>query len=164
LRMLGLLPRFFLLIIISFKKINIYQIYGDGNIDKLLRYFSFYKLLGIWLLLGIIDYYLIRIPFLIFDFLYFLSSLVFNINSDDSDNNSTFSVGYILFLLFFYLIYNLCFILESHFSIYLIYRKGVWNNILSTLRENHKKKKLKNKSQKQKKNLVPLFGKDVDIF
>jgi hypothetical protein len=119
---LGNAFRMILLLATLFQNVNLYAIKGDGRTETLLRHFSIYPSLGIWVLVGVIDYYLIRWPLFIGQALYYF--ILFMQGAGASS----------LLLFLFFLLLNFCYLLESHLSVRLVYRRGVWLNILSSLR------------------------------
>lgn len=143
---LGNVIRMMLLIMVLMSKIDIYKIKGDGRINTILRNFARYKLLGGWVLIGIIDYYLIRIPLFIVDFIYYFIFLI----QDDHSALAPF---------IYYFILNFLYLLESYLSIYLIYHKGIWMNIMNRIKKEQKllKKEKQNEKDKKDANKKSLF-------
>lgn len=118
---LGNVVRLILLVTTMFHNVNLYAIKGEGRTDTLLRHFSIYPPLGLWILVGVIDYYLIRWPMLIGQSLYYFILFL------DGQRSA-------LLLLLFFCVLDIAYLTESHVSLYLVYRRGVWYNILTQLR------------------------------
>ena len=121
---LGNVIRLILLMATLFQNVNLYAIKGEGRTDTLLRHFSIYPPLGLWILVGAIDYYAVRWPLLVGQALYYFLAFL---EGEDSASSS-------LLLFLFFLLLNGSYVAESHVSLNLVYRQGVWMNILSSLR------------------------------
>ena len=113
--------RMILLMATLFQNVDLYAIKGEGRQDTLLRHFSIYPSLGVWVLVGFLDYYLLRWPLFIGNWIYY-GNLLLNDNS-----------GALLPFIYFLSI-DVAYLAESHLSLYLVYRRGVWRNILNRLR------------------------------
>ena len=115
--------RIFLLIYILMKReILIVYIYGVDNYYKILRHVSFYPSLGLWLLIGFIDFYIIRLKIPIIDFLYF-----FLWRRND----------WRIFLI--YLSLDLFYIFDFYFTLHIVYYKGIRQNVKRNLLSRRRK-------------------------
>lgn len=106
-----------LLYIISFININVIKIMGVNKYYKIIRHFSYYNSLWLWILIGFLDNYVLRYTIAIIDISYFL--LI------------SHRVEYTQFLM--YLILDILLIIEFRVSIDFIYYKGIWNNVEKNL-------------------------------
>ena len=118
---IGNVVRMILLMATLFQNVDLYAIKGEGRQDTLLRHFSIYPSLGVWVLVGFLDYYLLRWPLFIGNWIYYGNLLV--------NDNSAALLPFIYFLSI-----DFAYLAESHLSLYLVYRRGVWRNILNRLR------------------------------
>jgi hypothetical protein len=121
---LSLIPKFLhlfrlvLLIITSTLRMNIYYLRGTSpNKIKLIKQFMHYRPLGLWLLIGIIDLFLFRIPILFIDII--VLAIAGNFVTDQT---------------LVYTILNICFIAEFYLTHYIIWNVGVIRNIVNKLR------------------------------
>ena len=95
-------------------KIPVINMVGTGKFFKIPKFLTPCPPLGIWAWIGHLDMFLIRIPFLVVDFIYFCVS------------------GYFATLQsLFYIILGLVLIAESYLSISLIYYNGIRNGVVA---------------------------------
>ena len=115
----------FRVLIIS-NHIDIILIMGVGKYYKIIRHFSYYPSLGLWLLIGFIDLYLIRWEILFINIFHFvikgpLNTLQFPL----------------------YLILDSLYLIDFYITIYIVYYVGIRSNIKKNLlllnRKNRKK-------------------------
>ncbi len=118
--------RIFLLIrvLMISNHINIFKIIGVGKYYKIIRHFSYYPSLGMWLLIGFIDLYLIRweIPFI--NILHFIIKGPLN------------TLQFPL-----YLILDSLYLMDFYITIYIVYYVGIQNNITKNLLRQKKQKR-----------------------
>lgn len=103
------------LYILAFIDVSVIKIVGVGKYYKILRHFSYYRTLGLWLLIGFVDLYVLRYPIFLVD----LTILIFNES--------------MTFWLILYIVLDVLFLIEFYVSIYVVYYIGVWRNIKENL-------------------------------
>ncbi len=126
----GNIIRMTLLISTLFQNVDLYKIKGEGRTDTILRNFSLYPSLGTWVLVGWVDYYLFRWPLFLAHWIYYVYLL-------SLEGNSAAIVPFLYFW-----VVDLAYLIESHLSIYFVYRLGVWINILRRLRNEKRPNKV----------------------
>ena len=107
------------LFVILFSDIEMVNIAGTGDYHTAHRHFFFYPCLGIWMLTGLIDLYLLGFT-LVADIIFFLVVH-----------------GYQLYQIVYSLIFDVLYISEFYASVYFVYRIGVIENLQHN--EAHKK-------------------------
>ncbi len=115
-----------LLHILTKRKINILKIYGTGDYYKIIRHVKYYPSLGIWLLIGFIDIYLLRWSILFIDLIHFLF------------NGPITTLQFSAFILL-----DLLYILEFYLTVHILYYRGIRRNVQYNLLKEAENNKFK---------------------
>lgn len=113
----NLIRAILLLYVIAFVDVSVVKIMGIGKYYKIIRHFRYYTPLGLWILIGFVDLYLLRYTIVIMDIMYF----------------TVFAREIDTFQITTYLLLDVLMIGEFYFSIYTVYYNGVWKNIKDNL-------------------------------
>lgn len=111
----NLLRAILALYILAFIDVKVINIMGVGKYYKILRHFTYYKPLGLWLFIGFADLYILRYSVLLIDLFYLI-----------------FSSSMVLQLVL-YVVLDVLLVSEFYLSIHFVYYWGVWKNIRETL-------------------------------
>ena len=126
------LLRFLLLLLVLCISIEVETIIGVQQYYKRLRHFMRYPSLGLWLLLGFFDLYVLRVTILVVDIIFFFVT------------NKYISIQFLS-----YITLDLAYIAEFHVTLYILYNFGVVRNVrMNLLWQRKRKKKLRNKTSR----------------
>jgi hypothetical protein len=112
-----------ILITVSYwREIDYIRMIGVGKYYNIVRYFKTgNRILGLWLIIGFVDLYIIRYPITIIDVIRLFIYIFSHPGNDDNINNNM-----ILSCKIVYLVMDIIFIMEFYWTLCLLYYRAIW--------------------------------------